>query len=1401
MLKVECEGCGSPYKVDDRRVPPGGLKMRCPKCGATFVVRKDTAEGAADKPAPAPAPAATPSLHSAAAKRTMLGVGAPGLPGLSPFAPAPAPPEPAAPPPPPDDFESGLPVVASGLPAVKQQAAKPGAVARPKPPPRPAPPKPPPAPAAGLGDEFELPGFGANKEADVPAPLDFGDISADIEAIGAPGDSIGLDDLPAVAQEAGLPAVPGPRKPPPPPKAAPRKAPPPPPPAELGFGELPLDDLPSPVGDVGLPAPVTGGVGLPAPVRGKPPAPKSVGVVDLPMPLDSKADLPSPVQHADLPAATFGKIDLPSAKGKPARQITGAALGFGEPDLPAIARPEVGLPVAKQGDFGDSFGELDLPLAVDGARDLPIPSNMGQHLPTVQGMGVNLPAPAAAGAHLPSTADPSSHLPSPTAMDRHLPSPMGSGGVGEEAEEFDMSAAAEEVWPKPPPQGQEVRRSTRPLGSVSPDSVPPGAMPDGSGPLSAAEAAAKAAAAAAVTRQAGGGTAFGEVNLGDEGGSGAPVGADTAGGGAGFGERALAGAGDDDMEFGAIPQEKVSTDDDGDRARMVQPQPELIDKPRVSTGAPQVELPAKRSKAVKILGVALLVIIAAGVGLAATPYGAFGMNAISDALHTREHGRLVTASVEDARKQMAGDTADGAARALQAFDDAVARAPRQAQLAAYASFVGFLREVRFGADPAVHAHAAALLAQAQKISKDAEYIDLARAAEAVTQGQIAKARSDIAVLLRRNANNIDAAVLSGELEMLAGDYKAALQAWEAAARIEASPRTSFGRARARFALGESDKAKSETQSVLERSPDHVGARILMARILRKTNDDEKAMALLEDMAKPGKLKVAASKYDMVAVHTLLGQINLSRSRMSNAETSFAEALKLDPKDAEALCGFGEVLYREGRFAEALARFEAAIQANAENVQAKIGAAKTKISLERLQDSKEILRKLREARPADPQVAYWLARVEEALGNKAGAERILADAVARAQPGEHVIDLYVALARYLAAAGKNQEAEAKLAEAKQKLPDTVELRKALGDVQLQAGRLDAAKAEFDTVLQRDPQDLYAMFNLGVVLLKMKRYEEAQAVFDKVSAVDKNYPGLALERGVLFEVSGQAQRALEMYQEALNTAPNDPDLQLRVGSAEIANGHASQAEEILRKVLAVRPNSAEANHYLGRALLLKGTNLAEALRNLQRAAEIDPNRAEYWLYIGWAANDAGQPAVAQEALVKALDLDKSLADAYWQRGILERRQSAVRDAERDLLKALELKPSRYEAYATLAECYEENRRWDQAQAAWRKAIAGDGNKAIWHYKLGRLLWTNHNLAEAGEEVSRAVQLSAKEARPPWLWEAYMIMGDAAKAAGKRQQAIEHYQEFMKAAPPESPYRNDVKKALAGLGVQPD
>ncbi|MBX3206962.1 MAG: zinc-ribbon domain-containing protein, partial [Labilithrix sp.] len=96
MLKVECESCKAPYQVDERRVPPTGLKMRCPKCGHTFLVT-DPSKGAA------PAEGGAAPKPPPPKKATMV--------GLAPKPPPSATAKAAPPAAPPFDFDAALPAV------------------------------------------------------------------------------------------------------------------------------------------------------------------------------------------------------------------------------------------------------------------------------------------------------------------------------------------------------------------------------------------------------------------------------------------------------------------------------------------------------------------------------------------------------------------------------------------------------------------------------------------------------------------------------------------------------------------------------------------------------------------------------------------------------------------------------------------------------------------------------------------------------------------------------------------------------------------------------------------------------------------------------------------------------------------------------------------------------------------------------------------------------------------------------------------------------------------------------------------------------------------------------------------------------------------------------------------
>jgi tetratricopeptide (TPR) repeat protein len=342
----------------------------------------------------------------------------------------------------------------------------------------------------------------------------------------------------------------------------------------------------------------------------------------------------------------------------------------------------------------------------------------------------------------------------------------------------------------------------------------------------------------------------------------------------------------------------------------------------------------------------------------------------------------------------------------------------------------------------------------------------------------------------------------------------------------------------------------------------------------------------------------------------------------------------------------------------------------------------------------------------------------------------------------------------------------------------------------------------SAIEKNPTDISTKFLLGQTYRKMGKMDLASAALDEVVGLDKDYPGLALERGLLYEESGDIDKALEQFQSALAKAPDDPDLELRVGAAYIAIGRPADAVPVLRKVLEKRPDSAEANHFLGRAIFLQGgATQADAMRYLKRATELDPNKAEYHLYVGWAANNSipAQLGLAKDEIDKALSLDKLLADAYWQRGVLEQKQGTVDDAIRDVTRALQLKPTRVDAHATLAACYDIKNDPNSEMAEWQKAIAGNPTIPEWRLRYGKMLLDRGNNAEAVKHLSFAATEGEKlDPRPGWLPDAEFGAAEALRKTGAKDLAIEKYKRFLEIAPTSSPDRKDAMNALMNMGV---
>jgi tetratricopeptide (TPR) repeat protein len=1118
--------------------------------------------------------------------------------------------------------------------------------------------------------------------------------------------------------------------------------------APVGLPEVRAPGLPQ-ISDSGLPQVLSSGLpdvlssGLPDVLSSGLPEISSSGlpqVVDTGLPDVLAAGLPA-TSGTGLPDVLAAGLPATTPVGLPEVFAPGVS-GFGRVNLPVPRAAE--LPDVRSGHIG--IGEVDLP-------------GVGESLPSVSENwgGVNLPSvgetlPTAKGKEQQSFFDESD-------------SPFDAFGEGTEGTDDPFAGSEAEFGS---PEGEDPFAADAGASASEGDEFAPmqsdNEQAEGPGPSAG----------------------YGEVDIG--GGDASDSALETA----------------EDREFQAIPQGGSAAPGRGAVSASVHGDSPDAD----ATGStlelgPERKAPKGRQRRV-VAAVALCLGTIAGGALALKPaIGPFGIHFVIDRIKRGDHERELAKLVADVREAGRRDTLAAAEPELRDIETAREAAPRFTPLSARSAIDHYKAALRYGPLPNLEATAKVALDQLDPES-DEPIERLARAARAAVE-RSAEAKAELEAL----GDDLDARELLGEVSLRSGDFAGANNVWTEL--VQSQPETAralFGLARAELGLGKLAEATSHAEKVLVLSPEHVGAPILLleARRARRSGADEKAghMVATEDLTAAVTRGFAkASPGEAALGHTVLGELHSSQGRTGPAQQEFEAALVIDRSLPRALVGLGEVLHQMGRDSEALARFQAAAKAEPGQLAARIGIAKSQIRLAQLAEAQTTLAQLAKTYPGRPEIIFWQGNAARALGDNDAALASFRAAIVAGQGRAESVDAYLALAKLQAELGQLAVAQETLSEARDKLPPSGPLYQALGEIAMSRADHASAYEQFQKALELDPGDTRARFMSAVALTRLGRFDEALLAFQSVGQTDKAFPGLAIERGRLFEESGRNAEALAEYEAALKQTPDDPEVQIRAGCARMIATQTVSAQELLEKAAKTRPRSAEVNYCLGRALFDQERN-ADAIVRLERAVSIDPTRAIYHLYVGWVAAELGRQTNARAAFDDAIELDKGLADAYWQRGRLHLKQGAAKDAIVDLERSRQLKPSRYDAIADLAVAYADTGRMSKALDLWEEAIAKDPDNPTWHFRYGKLLSSAGNGAMAAAHIRRAIELvteapaaassGAKQKPPPWLWQAHYLL---ARELGLVPAAIPQWQAYLRLSPHDDPYRTEAERALRALG----
>jgi tetratricopeptide (TPR) repeat protein len=592
----------------------------------------------------------------------------------------------------------------------------------------------------------------------------------------------------------------------------------------------------------------------------------------------------------------------------------------------------------------------------------------------------------------------------------------------------------------------------------------------------------------------------------------------------------------------------------------------------------------------------------------------------------------------------------------------------------------------------------------------------------------------------------------GMVNVQAGQIEEAAPALRSAA--EASP----GRPEAHFALGKlllqrvhgahaDDPQRSQLLS-------EAVARLTDAARL-KPDDAESACWLGEAHFAAGDAAQAATAFRRAAAldahradyHSRLALSLRAIGAADEALVAAQAALALDPSSLPSHRLLAELSLEVGDFEEAAREFQVVLDADADDVEARVSLGAALRSLRRYAEAVAVLSPVEDqSGPA----AFHLARCYAQLEDYGRAIPLL-ERLTGQRPDEwelwHCLGLGYANAERFAEA---VEAFTKALAAGASGPKVALQR---GHAYCKLGRLEEAASDYQAVLSSSPDDVEAMFAAACVSLARSDEEEALKLLTRLTELDGRHVSARLLSGSLWEGKGDLETAAEQYARAAELAPADPRVHRRLGVLRCRQADYESALRSFEQSALLGDESDELLYYLGLAAAHSGY-LNVAIARWTKLAERHPDDgglrwgiAKLHYLLGNEHARAGHEEEARREWDICLDschddtLTEEIASLHLRSALVElasNHRCQVGQARLHLERALSLRPDSAVARYYLSICRLVAGEWDGyiAEAGQLLAELDPKLRAQAKYHLG-VAWL------AKDDPARAQPLLAEAA----------------------------------------------------------
>jgi tetratricopeptide (TPR) repeat protein len=554
-----------------------------------------------------------------------------------------------------------------------------------------------------------------------------------------------------------------------------------------------------------------------------------------------------------------------------------------------------------------------------------------------------------------------------------------------------------------------------------------------------------------------------------------------------------------------------------------------------------------------------------------------------------------------------------------------------------------------------------------------------------------------------------------------------------------------------------------------------------------------------------------SPADPLAIRRL-GLIYFEEGRPREALLYLKRAIELEPKNPDVQLKLAEIYGGMGKLKEAVDLLGAALRSDPGNEHALLllaqfsrtndlpalaqrmqtqlreggsGAAACHSALGwialRMQKTNDANLEFQKASALDPKLASpYLGRVVlcSVLKDTNGVEQALKTA-AELSPVRSAVRLRYAELRMRS--GAPEDAKTMLSDLTRQAPDYLPAWLELMKVYFAEHKYDECKSTIDRILARDNVNYDAMMQLGTLYLVQRKAPQALSVFQRLDQYHKNIPQVKFQLALAHLINNEKQKAMTDLSDALALDRNYSSAALLLAELYFRSGRLTEAVTLFSQLSKNHPENAQAQ------LMLAETYLAQerpdrALEVYQRMGQIFGKNAEIPRRMGLVYLQQGDTARARAAFEKSLGLAPDFLPTLQQITELDISEQRFAEAQRRVAAVIEKNPKAAEPVVLQGEVYWAERKTNQAEATFSKAIELNPELPGAYLKLAGFYLATHQEQQALKRLASLLDKTNDQS-------AMLEIGEIHQAAGRFDQARDAYQKLLAVNPKSIPALNNL------------